>query len=740
MAGADTKGLSGCMMQFGSPFCLKGVITTMIGTEMRAFEAQINLTLLDNIISFVFRTVSPTPPQRKLLEQRCMFPIRAVSAQVFQEQYGFLYLGELLERYEERFGMPEADRRAIALALGYTRDIATKEMFVGSQRADFIQTVERAAQGDVYLTGALYLLSEGDSEGPAYEKRLTERQYARTEELVFAMSLFEPERALALSKAQLVLLLGPNRTMPVLENAGIFGWLVGRLSPLKKLLKSKEFAPVRALLTLPVSFVRPGSKPYDCLKAYGYTPLEIAYANLAAVDGRWLDNGLNPFGLSAEKIAVQLFRTVLTQEEPLPADVYPQLTQAYEKHSKFEIKYCETHKLADTLKTGVRIGSAETMAWFIQRDSVFHPAVDSFDVLEAKWDSLANTLKDDDYRHLFENSLTDQMSGAELKDRIARYDALTQGSYLDFYRKHQNGRRFSLLVNADLFDLWAEFQNSRPGQDTAAPGMMDYIRAYLEGVRTPQAFRFLQKFMPQYGCTGLNELFCGHGREFDHQLWTANSYSGVSVTLTLQREFLADDPAGQLLLLHWAEEYFFTVKPAHYLAFIQAALENERATGLLPQEELRKLFDLLLTQSTLSAYDANSLKQRYFTPEELQADQKARDAEELAEKRQKQDAEILALREEYAQKADGTFQSVWKFIERYYYRFTKTAAARIIHEDLDRQITETGGALTQKDAPYFLCLCARLLEYGAMDWAEALAHISKIKEVLDDDPGRDTAG
>lgn len=710
----------------------------MIGIEMKAFESQINLTLLDNIISFVIRTVNPARPQKDLLRQRCMFPFRGVSAQIFQEQYGFLYLGELLERYEERFGMPAADRRAIALALGYTRDIATKEMFVGSQRADFIQAVERAAEGDVYLTGALYLLHEGDSEGPAYEKRLTERQYARTEELVFAMSLFEPERALALFKAQLVLLLGPNRTMPVLENAGIFGWLVGRLSPLKKLLKPKEFAPVRALLALPVSFVRPGSKPYDCLKAYGYTPLEIAYANLAAVDGRWLDNGLNPFGLSAEKIAVQLFRTVLTQEEPLPADAYPQLTQAYEKHSKFEVKYCETHRLAEALKVGAQIRNAETMAWFIQRESVFHPAIDSFDIMDSKWDPLSAVLEAEKYQCLFENSLPDEITAADLERRIQRYDALTQGNYLDCYRRRDDGRRFSLLVSTGLIDLWAEFQDCLSEWETAPHSMMKHIRPYLEGVKTPQAFQFLRKFMPQYGYAGVKKFLDTYW-PFDHRLWKTSTGSGNSVTLTLQRDFLNDDPEGRLLLLHWAEEYFFTIQPAHYLAFIQAVLEDEHTASLLPQEELRKLFDLLLAQSELPAYAANCLKQRYFTPEELQTDQEAKEAERLAAEQRKQDAEAAALREEYAQKADGTFQSIWKFIEHYYYHFTKITAARIIHEDLERQTAELGGTLSKEDAPYFLHLCARLLEYGAMDWAETMAHISKIKEVLDDAPDCDTA-
>lgn len=718
----------------------------MIGTELKAFKEQINLALLDDIISFVVRTSETTRPQKDQLAQRCMFPIKATSANLFQERYGFLYLGELLERYEAQFGMSAPDRRAIALALGYTKDIATREMFVGSQRANFIQAVERAAQGDVYLTGALYLLNEGETDGPTYGKQLTEWQYAKTEELVFAMSLFDDtEQAVTQFKAQLILLLGPNRTMPVLENAQIYRWLVTKLLPLKKRLKAKDFTMIRALLTLPTSFIRPDSKPHDCLISYGYQPLEIAYANMMAVFDRWLDNGLHPHGLSAEKIAVNLFRTVLSQEDPLPAAVYSQLSELYVKYANFEVKYLETHRLADALGSDVRIKNAETMAWFIRHESPFHPATRSFDVLDAKWDTLPTSLASDQYLRLFENDLSSEMSGAELKDRIGRYDALTQRSYLDSYRKCRDGRYFPLLVNKNLIDLWTEFQAGIAGKDAVSLDMLYYVGHYVKDIKTPQAFRFMQKFMLQYGYAGLKRFFgdycSGFKDGFDGQLWHLDTYSGGKVSLALERDFLENDPAGRLLLLHWADEYFFTVQPAHYLSFIYAVLDNNYAAGLLPQEDLRKLFDLLLTQGKLSVHEADRLKHRYFTPEEMQADQEARDAEELAAKRQAHDEELASIRDKYHRMTDSTFRSVWNFVNEYhYYKPRQAIADQIARDGIDSQLKQADGVLAKTDAVYLLYLCGKLLEHDAIGWAEAQAHISKIKEVLDDAPGNDTDG
>ena len=158
--------------------------------EMKAFEEQINLSLLSDIIAFVVDTIKADYTHKENLRRRCILLNYDVKSEDFQKQYGFLYLGELLERYEERFGMSVQDRRAIALALGYTRDVTTKEMFVGNQRNAFLQEVRRHADEDVYLTGALYLLNEGQSGEMDWLERLCGLGQEKTETLIFTMSLF----------------------------------------------------------------------------------------------------------------------------------------------------------------------------------------------------------------------------------------------------------------------------------------------------------------------------------------------------------------------------------------------------------------------------------------------------------------------------------------------------------------------------------------------------------------------
>ena len=71
--------------------------------EMKAFEEQINLSLLSDIIAFVVDTIKADYTQKENLRRRCILLNYDVKSEDFQKKYGFLYLGELLERYEERY-------------------------------------------------------------------------------------------------------------------------------------------------------------------------------------------------------------------------------------------------------------------------------------------------------------------------------------------------------------------------------------------------------------------------------------------------------------------------------------------------------------------------------------------------------------------------------------------------------------------------------------------------------------
>ena len=100
-------------------------------------------------------------------------------------------------------------------------------MFVGNQRNDFIQKLRRTAGTDVYLQGALYLLETDALRRRTRLDELAAREYARTEEALFVLSLFDdPETGYQAMRPQLTRLFGPERTISMARDFGVLEWFI----------------------------------------------------------------------------------------------------------------------------------------------------------------------------------------------------------------------------------------------------------------------------------------------------------------------------------------------------------------------------------------------------------------------------------------------------------------------------------------------------------------------------------
>lgn len=336
------------------------------------------------------------------------------------------------------------------------------------------------------------------------------------------------EQARAQFSDQLVALLGKGQTFPVFGNTDILNRALVMLFPLKKRMKARRLDLLRALLSLPVSFVKEGSKHYGWLVDHGYTPIEIAYANVAALCSQCVPGGPGRNSLTAEKLVVSLFRTVLAHDKPLSAEVYQQLSQIYQMYAKFDIKCYEKYRLAETLTAGVRIQAPETMAWFIRcTGEPLHPATLSFDVMDPKWDSLAGSLDLKHYMKLFESCLTEDMDAAQIRERLDRYQVLTQKNFLERYSEDAFAGRFPLMVKTGIIDLWTSFQSclSEDG-DVSNSTLLRHIGGYCHDIQTLQAVEFLAQFLPQYGFQGAKTYFGRYQDGFEDELWAKKGYKG----------------------------------------------------------------------------------------------------------------------------------------------------------------------------------------------------------------------
>jgi len=281
-------------------------VTSYVGYD--AYQGRVNIRLFNDIIEFVASTVKNAEPVLKHLRNTHLWYLQTFNENI-QQSLGFRYFGELLERYEERHGSDIADIRAIALALAFSKDMLTDDMFVGRQKDNFIRKITRLSDSDIFLKGALYWLRKDEANVHGLLSELMQMTFSKTEELVFVLSLFDDtEQTFTIFKSQLIRLLGLERTIPISGNVNIFCWLIKRFRHANWLkgMRMKDISLFRALSELPVTFVKAGNKHHDALLKNSYTVKDITFLNSLAVRYRPTGDTMDVNSIVAEKIAIDM--------------------------------------------------------------------------------------------------------------------------------------------------------------------------------------------------------------------------------------------------------------------------------------------------------------------------------------------------------------------------------------------------------------------------------------------------
>ena len=281
---------------------MQNIARTQLGFD--AFNGKVNINLFNEIVHFTAGTTTDAQRYKSLghLTSTHLWYTTPKGGGI-QEKYGFRYFGELLERYEERFGSDIADIRAITLALAYSKSMHTDEMFVGSQKKDFLRRVTTLSESDIYLKGALFLLNQDTAESQHVSQLPSGLLlHNQTEELIFVISLFDDfEQAFNAFKPQLIELIGKKRSTGVSGNTGIFCWLIKQLrkGSWLKGMRSKDIALFRALAELPVSFVKEGTRHCETLLNNGFSAEDIIYLNSVAVKQRLTPDAMDKNSITA---------------------------------------------------------------------------------------------------------------------------------------------------------------------------------------------------------------------------------------------------------------------------------------------------------------------------------------------------------------------------------------------------------------------------------------------------------
>lgn len=639
------------------------------------------------------------------------------------ETYSLRYPGEVLERFEEKLGTDMRILRALALALGYTRQCQADTMFVGNQRNDFIQKLRRTAGTDVYLQGALYLLETDAPQRRARLDALAAREYARTEEALFVLSLFDdPEAGYQAMRPQLTRLFGPDRTLSLEWDFGVLEWFIRFYAEEAKRYRGKTDLVVRTLLKLPYMNMKPDSREFSILLTAGYSMEEITLANSLAVWADRIPDRLSSKGIVAEKIAVACVRMLLNGPDGQPEEIYAYISWLFQVYKKFEVRYEGYQDLWAAIQTGLAPTAPQTILWMNQTIKRQFPY--RFDVFDPRYDILANELSNEEYAELFTMQMLRSRAAIPLRRWLTRYQALTGVEYIEYFNKRHwlTLRSFVLLVERKEINLWQFFEQHKGDGARAHP--LELLEEYALKISSWRCFRFAQKLFSQYTFSQLQEIF-GDNFYFHQKFVKKESYYNKKVqSFSMVRPFLTAEQHRQLY--DWIDASLFQTEPEYYDSFVLCALKAPVIQRIYDKPLLASVLRQLLTHDACGGYEVNQLKERFYSKEEMEADRKATAEQEEQEKERQWQQQVMKCQEKLASCYNGSAESLIQFMHGYHFGEIRKAALGMVYEKLLEWPAGCAQTLEAAEMWKFFELCGSLVMYEPRPRREILTMVQTI--------------
>lgn len=585
-----------------------------------AYQKAIDLTLYHAFAELVVQTSQDDKARMHYRQiEAAQIWQQDVDVSIYFEQYSLRYPGEVLERFEEKLGTDIRIVRALALALVVTRTLHADQMFVGSQRSGFLQKIRRIADGDVYLSGALYHLEEDTVRQRALLDALAKTEYTKTEEALFVLSLFDDrEEGYQVMHAQLLRLFGPERTMPLAFNCGVLEWFIRTYAEQVKACRSKADLVLRTLVKLPCMNMKQDSREFAVLTAAGYGADEIILTNSLAM---WMDRisyRLSSNSIPAEKLAAACCKMLLNCPEALPDLLYGYVGWLFTRYKDFSIRYEGNRDLWAAVNSSLSPSSPKTILWMNR--NIKQSFNYRFDVFDPQYDCLAVELKRDTYLELFTMQMLRSLGSATTGQWLARYKQLTGADYMEYFtcfRQHTE-EAFTLLVETKKIDLWAFFEKHRAEGEYAYP--LKLLRDYALRISSWKCYRFVEKLLNQYRFTQLQEIF--GDRFYFHRSFCENTggYGNENFRTIIARPFLG--PEEHRKLYEWVDSSFFQMEPEHYTAFVWSALKDPTIQRLYDRPTLASVLRQLIARGNSGGYDGNCLKKRFYSKKNLKPTEK----------------------------------------------------------------------------------------------------------------------
>lgn len=545
-----------------------------------------------------------------------------------EDSYGFRYPGEVLERLAEKTEVAGPQIRALGLALGMTRHLQEKEMFIGTQMGVFRKKLEGYfGENTLYIWGIRYLLDE-KTRKVFYEKLLA-YSYEKLEEILFAICVLPEDKKLwETVRGKLNERLGKKREIAVYENADIYIWLAEHFQEKMKGYRKKDMDALKYLIRLPFANANGTGVLQKKLIENGYSIEEVLFLNMALIWNVRTVDGISRDSITAERIAVDVCRQFLHGQEEYPQPVYQLCERLCNYYSEFSIKINGWENIFEAAGAFVEVSNTAIYRVLHALKKAKHVKAKwhYIDLTDVKWDSLFEWLGEEEFDSCVTDTLSErEYSRQQLSLYLERYKEITKKEYSRYFWQKEDYEYVSVFWKLADFGILEpvmlirefldEYREDKKTAETKWKNIAFYLKRYMDGINSENAFEMMKLLVDTFGISNQCMLFPIANMIRDS--FSLRDYEIRNGETEVFRPFLDAEAHRQIFM--WAEEYVISQNPEKYVRFLLVILADEDNFIWLPQADAKDIALEMLEHVELENSEQNQLRKIYWTTEEYAA-------------------------------------------------------------------------------------------------------------------------
>lgn len=544
-----------------------------------------------------------------------------------EKMYGFRYPGEVLERYRERCGDTLENLRALAIALAEEKDWLTDSMFIGGQKATFISLIRSRAEKDIYLQGALYLLTDRQTEKSRLEKFLKEYSANTSHEFFYLQSLLLGEAdGYTADLQQFCFFLDEGRTMKAYGNENIFAWILNHFMQAIKDYRKKDGWVLKALIQLLSSHIKKGSMYWDRLLAAGYSEQEVIFLNMRLPTITNMKCCLHQDSITMERIVAHGCLYILNAEYVEDPLLFEQVMKFLSLYKKFDRNIEGYGGLTRFLENKVSVRNVNLFLYLYKnrQQDIIHQSWLQIDLLEDRWNKLPELLTKEEYLDVFESSFFKYGGNCEAA-WVEKYEKMCGESYIN--RFWNENSKYSVLIlkkliRIEVFDIssylvqYAEDEKTmdKISLDKKWKHMFIHLSGAAKKIDCHGIYSFWETYDRLYGMESLRDFLGKQDIVTDTVGFERWSYYNRNEQFWAGLDYLSKDE--QQKLFFWECDELYLHYPEYYNAFLICFLEK-KGHDLFPKKQCRIWLSSVIEDLHPDSYQAQQLRNMYYTEKEL---------------------------------------------------------------------------------------------------------------------------